>query len=297
MLNVENIGCAFGSRQVLNNIGFSLEKGELCGLFGPNGSGKTTLFNCCLGLIRPNRGRVMLRGRDIRKMKIREMARFVAYVPQHHTPPFPFTALEMVLMGRTPHLGRFYRPGAGDRRAARDAMERLGIADLAHIPYTALSGGQKQLVLIARAMAQEADLIFLDEPTSALDFRNQVVLWKALRSIADQGTAILACSHDPNHVAWFCHTTVVLGNGRVLAKGDPARILSQDLMDRIYRDTCRVEEGRSLKIILPSGLTRDRPGAAVPENHFPQWTNPGPTECGGPGQLKEETNGNKCHQY
>lgn len=265
MLRVNELSCCYGKRQVLDHIDFSLEKGELCGLFGPNGSGKTTLFKCCLKLITPDRGRVLLNGRDIREMKIRELARFAAYVPQHHTPPFPFTAEEMVLMGRTPHLNRFYRPGPRDRSAAWDAMERVGIPDLAATPYTALSGGQQQLVLIARAIAQEADLIFLDEPTSALDFRNQVILWKALRAIAGQGTAILACSHDPNHVAWFCHTTVVLGQGRVMAKGDPARILSQDLLDRIYRDTCQVEETRALKIILPSGLTRGRK-AAVPAN-------------------------------
>ncbi|WDP90156.1 MAG: ABC transporter ATP-binding protein [Desulfobacter sp.] len=258
MLSVDHLEYSFGRRRVLEDISFTVDKGELCGLFGPNGSGKTTLFQCCLGFLRPDRGRVRLGGRDLKEMKIRETARQAAYVPQHHTPPFPYRVDEMVLMGRTPHMSRFYRPSGRDRAAARAAMERVGISDLAGESYDILSGGQRQLVLIARAIAQETDFIFLDEPTSALDFRNQTMVWNCLRQIADQGTGILACSHDPNHVSWFCDTAVVLGPSGVAARGVPEKVFSQDLMDEIYGGACEVSRAMDVKIILPSGLTRGR---------------------------------------
>ncbi len=255
MLNVNNLYHAFGRRKVLEDIEFSVDKGELCGLFGPNGSGKTTLFQCCLGFIRPDKGHVRLKDKDIRKMTIREMAQHVAYVPQHHTQPFPYPVKEMVLMGRTPHMRGFYKPSKKDLAAAQAAMAQVGIMDLANDPFDILSGGQQQLVLIARAIAQNTDLIFLDEPTSALDFKNQALVWKALRQIADQGTGILACSHDPNHVAWFCDTTVVLSAAGLVARGAPDQVFSQELMDEIYTDACEVSRAMDLKIILPSGLT------------------------------------------
>lgn len=265
MLSIEHLYYSYGSNAVLTDISFTVGRGELAGLFGPNGSGKTTLFQCCLGVARPDRGRVLLRGRDIRKMKVRDMARHVAYVPQHHAPPFPYLVREMVLMGRTPHLNRFYRPRARDRAAAGEAMERVGIQDLAEAPYDTLSGGQRQLVLIARAIAQETGFIFLDEPTSALDFRNQTLVWKCLRQVADQGTGVLACSHDPNHVSWFCDTAVVLGPSGLAARGAPDQVFSQDLMDEIYSGACEVSRAMNLKIILPSGLTRSR-AMAAPRN-------------------------------
>ncbi len=251
MLCVQGLSHGYKNTPILDNISFSLEKGELCGLFGPNGSGKTTLFRCCLGFITPNRGNIRFKGRDTKKMTCREMARQVAYVPQHHTPPFPFKVKEMVLMGRTPHLNRFFLPGSRDRRMAEEAMDWIGISDLASLPYDILSGGQQQLVLIARAIAQETDLIFLDEPTSALDFKNQIRLWQTLQHIAEQGTAILACTHDPNHVSWFCRSTVVLDRSQLIAKGAPGQVMTQEMMDRIYTDTCQVKDLNGLKIMVP----------------------------------------------
>ncbi len=254
MLSIENISYAYGSTQVLDDISFHLGKGELCGLFGPNGSGKTTLFKCCLKFISPHAGRICFKDQNIKDLKTGEMAKKVAYVPQTHHPPFPFTVEEMVLMGRTPHLNRFYLPGSRDQKKACEAMERIGISHLATHPYDILSGGQQQMVLIARALAQETELIFLDEPTAALDFKNQVTLWKTLRKIADQGTTILACSHDPNHVVWFCHSTVVLSPAGLMAQGPPGEVITQALLDQIYEDTCQVRKVEDLKMVVPSGL-------------------------------------------
>ncbi|MBU0969703.1 MAG: ABC transporter ATP-binding protein, partial [Proteobacteria bacterium] len=254
MLRIEHLGFSYGSTPVLKDISFHLKKGELCGLFGPNGTGKTTLFKCCLKFLSPTSGCIRFKDQDIRSLSTRAMARQVAYVPQAHYSPFAFTAEEMVLMGRTPHLNRFFMPRARDMEKVHQAMEGLGIFHLAPEPYDRLSGGQQQMVLIARAIAQETRVILLDEPAAALDFKNQVNLWKTLKKIADQGTTILACSHDPNHVAWFCHTTVVLGSSGVLAQGDPGLVLCQELMDRIYENTCQVKQLGDLKIIVPQGL-------------------------------------------
>ena len=254
MLRIEHLGFSYNNTPVLKDISFHLKKGELCGLFGPNGTGKTTLFKCCLKFLSPASGCITFGDKDIRSLSTRDMARQVAYVPQAHYSPFSFTAEEMVLMGRSPHLNHFFRTTAKDRNTVHQAMERLGILDLAPEPYDLLSGGQQQMVLIARAIAQETQVILLDEPAAALDFKNQVNLWKTLKKIANQGTTILACSHDPNHVAWFCHTTVVLGRFGVLAQGPPGQVLSQELMDRIYENTCQVRQVDGLKIMVPKGL-------------------------------------------
>lgn len=251
MLKVNDLTFSYGRQRVLKNISFQIRKGELCALFGPNGTGKTTLFKCCLKFLVPDSGTVRINGKDIPRLNPRQMARLVAYVPQAHHCAFPFTVGQMVLMGRTPHLNRFFTPGTKDRKLADQAMQILGIRHLSDTAYNRLSGGQQQMVLIARAIAQQTGLIFLDEPAAALDFKNQINLWQTLQAIAEQGTAILACTHDPNHVSWFCHSTVVLDKSGLLAKGPPGQVMTQEMMDRIYGDVCRVKDLNGLKIMVP----------------------------------------------
>ncbi|MCP4119896.1 MAG: ABC transporter ATP-binding protein [Desulfobacteraceae bacterium] len=258
MLTVDTLNFSYTNRPILENISFSLNRGELCGLFGPNGCGKTTLFKCCLKFLTGYKGAISINGMDIKSIKTREMAKLVAYVPQDHKPPFPYLVKEMVLMGRTPHLNGLSVPKARDIEKAEKALSTLGIAHLGDQPYDLLSGGQRQMVLIARAIAQETRLIFLDEPTSALDFKNQLEIWKTLRTIADQGITILACSHDPNHVAWFCDTTVVLNDAEVAATGSPATVLCQEMMDNIYQGSCQVRDLEDIKMILPKNITHKR---------------------------------------
>jgi len=254
MLKVKNLTFSYGRHRVLEDISFHVKKGELCALFGPNGTGKTTLFRCCLKFLNPDSGTVLINGMDIRRLKSRQMARSVAYVPQAHQCAFPFTVGQVVLMGRTPHLNRFFTPGAKDRKLADHAMQALGIHHLADTAFNQLSGGQQQMVLIARAIAQETGLIFLDEPAAALDFKNQIRLWQTLQHIAEQGTAILACTHDPNHVSWFCHSTVVLDKSGLVAKGSTGQVMTQEMMNRIYKDTCQVKEVNGLKIMVPGTM-------------------------------------------
>lgn len=255
MFEVSDLSFSYGDRPVLRDISFCVERGRLCGLFGPNGSGKTTLFRCCLRLLDYQRGRVVVDGQNTRSASIGRLAKLIAYVPQEHKPPFPYSALEVVLMGRTPHMGSgIFGIAERDRRKSMEALDRLGIADLANQLVDRLSGGQRQLVLIARAIAQDTPVILLDEPTSSLDFNNQVKTWSLLRDIARQGITILACSHDPNHVAWFCDQLVVIGGCRVVADGHPNDVLNETTLDAIYQGLCRVETVGGLRVVLPNGV-------------------------------------------
>ena len=252
MLSVQHLGFSYGKRQVFSDISFSALEGELCGLFGPNGSGKTTLFKCCLGLLPLQAGSVQINGKDIRLLSLRDLARLASYVPQEHRPPFPYSVREVVLMGRTPHMGGIFGIRAIDREKTMDIIDLLGLDEFADHPYNELSSGQRQMVLIARAIAQETRIMFLDEPTSALDFSNQVHIWALMRTIVESGTTILACSHDPNHVAWFCDRVVVMDEkGSIVANGPPAEVISEPVLDTIYPDTCAVRRVDRVQMVLP----------------------------------------------
>ncbi len=245
-LSIHDLSFAYSSQTVLHGVSLNVAPGEICGLLGPNGCGKTTLFRCCMGFLHPQQGQVRVRGVNIAHRRPAELARHVAYVPQEHRQPFPFTVRDMVLMGRSPHMGGWFRLSRDDAYIAEEAMERIGIAALADRTCNQLSGGQRQLVLIARAMAQQTPLILLDEPTSALDFSNQLAVWNALREVADQGVAVLVCCHDPNHILWFCHRAAVLHKGRVAAEGAARDVITQDMLQRLYGPQCvRIEAGTS----------------------------------------------------
>lgn len=252
MLQVEDLRFSYGTKPVFSGVGFRVSGGTLCGLFGPNGSGKSTLFKCCLRLLKSDGGTVRISGRDASRISVPAMARLVSYVPQDHAPPFPFLAREVVLMGRAPHFGGVFGVSAEDRRAAEAALDRLGVLSLADEVYTRLSGGQRQLVLIARAIAQDTPLVMLDEPTSALDFKNQILIWRVLRELADSGKTVFACAHDPNHVSWFCDEVVVMDKGGVARTGAPREALDQNLLRELYGGVCAVGEMAGLRMVYPA---------------------------------------------
>lgn len=254
MLHVKDIHFSYGDFPVLSGISFSVNEGELCGLFGPNGCGKTTLFKCCLKFLKYHRGSVRMAGEDTTKRSVEELAKIVSYVPQEHKPPFPYLVREVVLMGRTPHLGGFFGVKRRDKEIALDALDQLEIADLADRPYNQLSGGQRQMVLMARAIAQDTPLMFLDEPTSALDFHNQMKIWETMKDIAAEGKTILACSHDPNHVAWFCDRVIVVSNEGIVADGSPEVTINEEILDLIYSDTCSVRKSGGVQIVMPRSI-------------------------------------------
>jgi iron complex transport system ATP-binding protein len=164
---------------------------------------------------------------------------------------------EVVLMGRTPHRGGIFAVSRRDREKTVETMRTVGIHDLADTPYNQLSVGQRQLAIIARAIAQEPKLLFLDEPTSALDFSNQIRVWHLLRAIARSGTTIVACTHDPNHVIWFCDTVVVMGRQKIVASGRPHDVISNPVLDEIYADVCSVRAVDRTKMVVPRDVLED----------------------------------------
>ena len=241
IMSVSGLSFAYGKKEVLKNVSLNIATGRLCGLLGPNGSGKTTLFKCCLGFLKPGRGEIRLAGKPLSSYGPRHLAAQVAYVPQEHQPAFPYLVREMVEMGRTPHRGALPVLSQKDRRAVEHALERVGLRGLAEENYNHLSGGQRQLVLVARALAQEASLLFLDEPTSSLDFSNQLIVWETVRDIAAEGPGVVICCHDPNHILWFCDEVAALKDGRFLAVGGVKSCLTRDLLEAIYDRPIKTE--------------------------------------------------------
>jgi iron complex transport system ATP-binding protein len=251
MLQVRDLHFSYGKKTVFEGVSFDVDEGELCGLFGPNGCGKTTLFKCCLKFLTFRRGSVIMNGIDITDHRIEKMAKLVAYVPQEHKPPFPYLVKEVVLMGRTPHLRGVFGISRKDKERALNALEVLDIGHLADQPYNQLSGGQRQMVLMARAISQDTKIMFLDEPTSALDFSNQIRIWNVMRKVAEEGVTILACSHDPNHVSWFCNKAVVMNKNGIVAEGAPHHVITEPVLDEIYQGVCTVRSLGDTRMVVP----------------------------------------------
>lgn len=252
MIRISDLHFSYERKAILRGISAKLEPGTLTGLFGPNGSGKTTLFRCCLKLLQIPRGSIQYRGRDLSDMAPRELSKIAAYVPQDHALPFPFKVKEVVLMGRTPHMGGgLFGIAAQHKRSVLRALEKVRITDLAESRYDQLSGGQRQLVLIARAVAQQTPVLFLDEPTSALDFSNQVRVWHFLRRLAGEGITIVACSHDPNHLLWYCDRVITLNRGLIVADGPPASALGESVLNSVFQERCSVKQVAGIRVVVP----------------------------------------------
>ena len=238
-MNIEGRGLTIGypDRTVGSGLDVALSTGEVLALLGPNGGGKTTLLKTLLGLLKPKAGEVRLGDKPLDNYSIRERARVVAYVPQVHISTFAFTVETVVLMGRTAHGSLFSRPSGQDRAVAQAALERFGIAALANRPYTMISGGERQLVLLARALAQEPQFIVLDEPTASLDFGNQGKVMREIRALAKSGHGVLFTTHDPNHALRAADRAYLLREGTRIADGPVATVLSREQLEALYRAT------------------------------------------------------------
>jgi iron complex transport system ATP-binding protein len=241
MLTAHSLGFGYGTKIIGRDVDLAVRPGEVLCLLGPNGSGKTTLFKTMLGLLPAQTGEVRVGRATMRELTRGEIARRVAYVPQAHAPQFPFRVLDMVVMGRTAHLSAFAAPTREDRRKALDALDRLGIAELAENEYTRISGGQRQLALVARALAQDAPAIVMDEPTASLDFGNQVVVLSEVKRLAAQGLAVLLSTHDPDHAFSIGNRVALLDGGRLIAQGSPGEVLTPERLRAVYGVTVAVE--------------------------------------------------------
>jgi iron complex transport system ATP-binding protein len=234
ILSARDLAIGYRDRVVGSGLDVSLRTGEILSLLGPNGSGKTTLLKTLLGLLPPRGGEVRLGDRPLASYSARERARRIAYVPQSHAATFAFMVQTVVLMGRTAHGTIFSRPSATDRVIAARMLERLGIAHLADRPYTQISGGERQLTLLARALAQEPQFVVLDEPTASLDFGNQGRVMQEIRALGASGHGVLFTTHDPNHAMRAANRAFLLRQGECIADGEVRAVLNHAQLEALY---------------------------------------------------------------
>jgi len=234
ILSGHNLTIGYRDRVVGNHLDISLKAGEVLALLGPNGGGKTTLLKTLLGLLPPKGGEVRLGDRPLASYTLRERARRIAYVPQSHGATFGFMVETFVLMGRTAHGTLFSRPSTADRAIAARMLERFGIAHLADRPYTKISGGERQLALLARALAQEPKFVVLDEPTASLDFGNQGRVMREIRALGASGHGVLFTTHDPNHAMRAADRAFLLRQGVHMADGEVRTVLNRPQLEALY---------------------------------------------------------------
>ena len=233
-VEVKSLRFSYGEREVLHDVSFSVEAGEFLSILGPNGVGKSTLFRCVLGLLRDYTGSITVEGRDARSLSIRESAKLIAYIPQSSHPAFNYSVRDIVLMGTTSGLGTFSTPKKEDVRRVDEALERTGISELAERCFHRISGGERQLALIARALVQRAPVLMLDEPTASLDFGNQLLVLNCARELAREGYTVIQTTHNPEQSYMFSDRILALRGGEVLTEGKPGDVLTPDMMQRLY---------------------------------------------------------------
>jgi iron complex transport system ATP-binding protein len=255
-LEISHLACGYGNGAIIDDISFEMRAGEVVCLLGPNGSGKTTLLKAILGLLIPTRGKITLDGVDIRRLGRKELARHVAYLPQLHTPLFPYRVIDVVIMGRTAHLGAFSSPSRRDEEIAEAVLRSAGLEHLRNRPYVEISGGERQMVLICRALVQEARLLVMDEPTSSLDYGNQIRLLTRIRQLAAQGRGILMTTHIPNHAFLCADRCILMNNGRIEAVGHPHDVITEESLEKLYGVTTRIHplqkhNGEDVRVCVP----------------------------------------------
>ncbi|PKM78253.1 MAG: iron ABC transporter ATP-binding protein [Firmicutes bacterium HGW-Firmicutes-15] len=239
ILEIKDASFGYSKRTVLRNISFEVGTSEFLCLLGPNGVGKTTLFKSILGFIALKDGEINLDGQNIKKWSRSCLAKVIGYVPQAHTTPFPYTVMDVVLMGRIAHLGSFSSPSRDDVKIAEESLERLGISFLKYMTYTEISGGERQMVIIARALTQRPQILILDEPTSNLDYGNQVRVLLQIKKLSEEGIGVVMTSHFPNH-AFLCSSKVALLNKNGFEIGTADDIITETNMRETYGINVRI---------------------------------------------------------
>ena len=253
-IEVKDLSFSYGDHSVLRSVSFGAEYGEFLSILGPNGVGKSTLMRCMLGLLTPSGGQTRIDGRDVAGMSSAELSGSIAYIPQSHSPVFNYTVSDVVLMGTTAQMGRFSSPGKAQREQAAELLDRLQIADLRDRGYRSISGGERQLVLIARAMAQQARILLMDEPSSSLDFGNRVRVMETVRGLTEQGYCVIQSTHDPDQAYRVSDRILAMYGGEVLAWGTPQETIRDDVMSTLYGiDTrvCSLWEDR-IRVCIPA---------------------------------------------
>lgn len=252
ILEARGVGYGYDSgTAVLRGVSLSFDKGMLTGILGPNGSGKTTLIKALSGALKPRSGHVLLEGRDVREYPARELARRMSVVPQSTRTDFDMTALDVALMGRQPYIRRFERESEEDIRIAREALERTDVLRYQDTPVTALSGGELQRVIIARALTQQAGVMLLDEPVSSLDIHHTARILALTRDLVrERGVCAVCVLHDLSLAGWFCDRIALMRAGEVFAFGTPTEVLTGANIREVYGvDADIVREGERVRVL------------------------------------------------
>ena len=255
LLRVEGVTFGYTQKTVLNNISMDISEGEIITLLGPNGCGKSTLIKTMLGLLHPAEGSIFFNGKNITSMDSKLLAREIAYVPQIHKSSFPYTVMDVVLMGRIPHKTFFFRYSKADMGIAGNALERLSIPHLADRAYTEISGGERQLTLIARALAQGAKTFIMDEPASGLDYGNQLRLLDQIIKLSREGYTFIKSTHSPEHALWIADRAIMIKNGSIVADGKCDDVISSENIHRLYNARVNVLNlNGSFKVCVPQTI-------------------------------------------
>ena len=255
-IEVKQLSFSYGEKEVLKDVSFSAEYGQFLSVLGPNGAGKSTLFRCMLGLLKPSAGSTVIDGRTIAEMTASQLSHHMAYIPQSHNPVFNYSVFDMVLMGTTGQMGNFSSPGKEQVRAAEIALERLGISHLRSRGYANISGGERQLALIARALVQDARILIMDEPSSALDYGNRMRVMQTVKSLTKEGYTVIQSTHDPDQAFLYSDRVLALQGGQVLAYGEPKETICDQLISTLYGvevEVCSLYEDR-VRVCVPANI-------------------------------------------
>jgi iron complex transport system ATP-binding protein len=249
LIAARGLAIGYGRTRIAGDLDLSVIAGSVTCLLGPNGVGKTTLFKTLLGLLPPLSGAVEMDGDDLSRLDRQTIARHIAYVPQAHIAEFPYSVIDLVVMGRTAHLGAFGGPRRMDYEAAMAALDQLGIAALAERDSTRISGGQRQLVLIARALAQRTRIIMMDEPTASLDFGNRIRVLDTIRALSRSGLAVVLSTHEPEHAFVLADQVAILGQDR-FATGPVEAVMTSQQLSHLYGIELKVERTPSGRFVV-----------------------------------------------
>ena len=267
-LEVKDLSFSYGDNKVLNNVSFSSSGGEAIAVLGPNGVGKSTFFKCILGFLPIGKGKIEIEGKDVSIMKGKELSKYIAYIPQSSSPVFNHTVLDSVAMGMNNQIGLFSAPGEKEREKAAAALDRLGILKLKDRGCLNISGGERQLMLIARAMVQDARIIVMDEPTSSLDYGNSYRVMETIMSLSKDGYTILFSTHDPDAAMRYSDRVIAFYKGEIIRDGKPSTVLNTDVLSTLYSINVAIRNVRvrekEYSVCIPTGHdTTDSAGCVV----------------------------------
>lgn len=235
MLKVKNISGGYTKKNdIVHDISFNMDAGDVVCVLGPNGCGKTTLFKMLLGFLPKSSGKVLLENKELDRLNQREIAKQIAYIPQAHMPAFNYTVMEMILLGRSAHILPLASPSREDYQMAKKAMEMLSIEHLSKKDYTKISGGERQLVLIARAICQQAQVLIMDEPSANLDYANQQLVMKTISKLSEEGFSVLISTHSPEHPFRLANKALLMKEGRCVGFGKTDEVLSSKALKEAY---------------------------------------------------------------